>query len=145
MAGRKLRSAGSRKLTRDDYRLLAEFRRVIRQFFVFSEDAARRAGITPQQHRALLAIKAFDGQGLPTITDLAAQLGIRHHSAVGLVDRLGRARLVARMDDPSDRRRTALGLTAHGEKMLLAVSGANRAELRRLTPLLKPLVSQLSE
>lgn len=128
-------------ITLDDYRLLADFRHVLRQFFVFSEEAARAAGITAQQHRALLAIKAFRGR--PTVGDLANGLVIKHHSAVGLTDRLVRGGLVSRSVDSADRRRVTLSLTALGQKMLLAVSGANRQELRRLTPLLKRLVAEL--
>lgn len=124
-----------------DYRLLADFRHVLRQWFVYSEEAARAAGITAQQHRALLEIKAFDGR--PTIGDLADRLVIKHHSAVGLVDRLVHAGLTTRKFDPDDHRRMTLALTALGKKKLLAISGANRQELRRLTPLLKTLVAHL--
>jgi DNA-binding MarR family transcriptional regulator len=135
------RLPGRLSLSAADYRLLADFRHVIRQFFVYSDEAARRAGITAQQHRALLAIKASDGR--PTVGELANRLVIKHHSAVGLVDRLVDAGLTTRTFDPADRRRMTLGLTALGEKKLLAISGANRQELRRLTPLLKTLVIQL--
>ena len=128
-------------LSLEDYRLLARFRHVLRQFFVFSEESARKAGVTAQQHRAVLSIKAFDGRG--TVGDLARDLMIKHHSAVGLTDRLVRAGLVIRNTDPADRRRVTLALTRRGEAMLLAVSGANRRELRRLTPLLKALVEEL--
>ncbi|HEY2447028.1 MAG TPA: MarR family transcriptional regulator [Rhizomicrobium sp.] len=129
------------ELSVSDYRLLSDFRHVLRKFFVFSEESARRAKITPQQHRALLEIKAFNGQ--PTVGDLANRLVIKPHSAVGLADRLVRAELVVRNPDPSDRRRVTLALTANGEEKLLAVSGANRRELRRLAPLLNAVVAQL--
>lgn len=129
------------ELTSADYRLLSDFRHVLRKWFVYGEQAAKAAGITPQQHRALLEIKAFDGR--PTVGDLAEQLVIKHHSAVGLVDRLVHAGLAMRTFDPGDRRRMTLGLTALGQKKLLAVSGANRQELRRLMPLLKTLVAKL--
>lgn len=138
---RRRATPGGAGLTIRDCRVLAEFRHVLRQFFVFSEEAARRAGITAQQHRALLTIKAFDGN--PTVGDLAKDLVIKHHSAVGLADRLVLARLVTRQQDVVDRRRVTLALTARGEKMLLAISGVNRQELRRLTPLLKTLLAQL--
>jgi DNA-binding MarR family transcriptional regulator len=74
------------ELTLDDYRLLADFSYLLRQFFVFSERETKAAGLTAQQHRALFAIKAFDGK--PSIGDLADRLVIKHNSAVGLVDRL---------------------------------------------------------
>jgi len=125
----------------EDYRLLARFRHVLREFFAFSEASARSAGLTVQQHRAVLSIKAFDGQA--TVGDLARDLMIKHHSAVGLVDRLVGAGFLVRHRDHADRRRVTLALTAHGEAALRAVSGANREELRRLIPLLKVLLEGL--
>ncbi|HEY2034092.1 MAG TPA: hypothetical protein VGH02_10445, partial [Rhizomicrobium sp.] len=50
-----------RKLTPADYRALAEFRFLLRRFMAFSEEAARAAGLAPQQHQALLAIKGLEG------------------------------------------------------------------------------------
>ena len=75
--------------------------------------------------------------------DLARDLMTKHHSAVGLADRLVRAGLIVRNSDPADRRRVTLALTPRGEAMLLAVSGANREELRRLTPHLQELLTEL--
>jgi len=128
-------------LSPEDYRLLAHFRHVLRQFFAFSEAAAKAAGVTVQQHQAVLSIKAFEGRA--TVGDLARDLMIKHHSAVGLANRLVRAGLVTRHHDPADRRRVTLALTPQGEAALCAVSGANRQELRRLVPLLKAAVAQL--
>jgi DNA-binding MarR family transcriptional regulator len=128
-------------LSLEDYRLLARFRHLVRQFFVFSEASAKAAGVTAQQHRAVLSIKVFDGRA--TVGDLARDLMIKHHSAVGLADRLVRGGLITRNHDPADRRRVTLALTAEGEAMLLAVSGANRNELRRLAPMLRKLMAQL--
>jgi hypothetical protein len=50
-----------RSISKSQYESLATFRYALRQFLRFSEDAAKRAGITPQQHQALLAIKGFHG------------------------------------------------------------------------------------
>src|SRR5579863_9005627 len=77
-----------RKLSRPDYQRLAEFRYVLRRFLIFSENADAAAGLTAQQHQALLAVKGFTGAAAVTTGGLAERLGIRHHSAVGLVDRL---------------------------------------------------------
>ena len=108
---------------------------------IASEKSAKSAGVTAQQHLAVLSIKAFDGQA--TVGDLARDLMTKHHSAVGLADRLVRAGLIVRNSDPADRRRVTLALTPRGEAMLLAVSGANREELRRLTPHLQELLTEL--
>jgi DNA-binding MarR family transcriptional regulator len=133
----------SAKLAPADYHILAEFRFLLRRFLVFSEDAARAAGLTPQQHQALLAIKGFGEGRAPTIGDLAHQLVIKHHSAVGLVNRLAMAGYLKRQPDMNDRRRVTLALTASGERLLEALTSAHRDELRMLTPSLKALFAKL--
>jgi DNA-binding MarR family transcriptional regulator len=130
------------KLEPEDYRLLADFRHLLRQFLAFSEERALEIGLSPQQHQALLAIKGY-ANGIPTIGDLAQRLVIQHNSAVGLVDRLAEAGYAVRRIDPADRRRITLGLTKSGETVLEKLTAAHRDELRRMAPLLKPLLLQL--
>ena len=72
----------------EPYQQLAEFRYQIRRFLHFSEEAARRAGITPQQYLTLLAVRGFPGRDRVTVSELAERLKIRHHSTVGLIDRM---------------------------------------------------------
>ena len=132
-----------RELSLADYRLLAEFRYLLAKFLSFSAHAADTAGLAPRQHQALLAIKGYPGGGPVTVGDLAERLGIRHHSAVGLVDRLVQSGYLVRRADPLDRRRAILSLTTGAEQVLAALSAAHRDELRRIAPLLKPLLSQL--
>lgn len=127
-----------------DYQLLAEFRRLLRHFLVFSERRAAEVGLAPQQHQALLAIKGHP-HGAPTIGDVAQRLAIRHNSAVGLVNRLVRAGYVVKRGDPADRRRITLTLSKKGEAILKKLTASHRAELRRLALLLKPLVAQLQD
>ena len=74
--------------------------------------------------------------------EVAAQLSIRHHSAVGLVDRLERNGLIQRDRAESDRRVVRLRLTKAGEEKLRTLSGAHRDELLRTGP---NLVHELSE
>lgn len=136
-----MKARSRRKLTPADYQVLAEFRFLLRRFMVFSEEAAREAGLAPQQHQALLAIKGFEGA--PTVGDLAGRLAIKHHSAVGLVDRLVKAGHLKRRHDAADRRRVTLALTASGESLLADLSSAHRDELRMLTPSLKALFAKL--
>lgn len=126
-----------------DYQLLAEFRHLLARFLAFSAQAAGAAGLAPRQHQALLAIKAFPRGQRVTVGDLAGRLGIRHHSAVGLVDRLVHSGYLVRRTDIEDRRRAVLGLTAAAERALAALSAAHRAELRRIAPILGPLLKQL--
>lgn len=133
--------AHNRKLTLKDYRALAGIRHGMRQFLEFSAEAARQAGLTPAQHQALLAIKGMPGP--VTVGTLAAWLGIRHHSAVGLVDRLAALKLVARSVDPGDRRRVRLRATPRADARLAALSRVHRAELRRFSAALVPLLAAL--
>jgi DNA-binding MarR family transcriptional regulator len=94
----------STRVTKAEYEALAAFRYSLRQFLSFSESAAASAGVTPRQYQALLAIKGFPGRDSATIGELAEQLQIAHHSAVGLVDRLGAQNLVVRVAGNQDRR-----------------------------------------
>lgn len=140
---RPRRRTASRRLSLEDYQLLAQFRYLLARFLAFSAQAAQAEGLAPRQHQALLAIKGFPGGAQATVGDLAERLGIRHHSAVGLVDRLVASAYLVRRVDREDRRRAILSLTARGEKALAALSAAHREELRRIAPLLEPLLSQL--
>jgi DNA-binding MarR family transcriptional regulator len=135
----------STRLTKAEYELLASFRYALRQFLRFSEEAARAAGIEPQQHQALLAIKGFPERDQITISELADRLQIRHHSAVGLVDRLVAHGLLAREPATGDRRQVYVGLTGQGEALLERLTAAHKQELRRLGPELGVLLGRLSE
>ncbi len=131
------------RITKAEYETLAELRYALRLFLRFSEEAAQRAGLTPQQHQALLAIKGFPGRTRVTVGELAERLQLRHHSAVGLANRLVSARLVARQQDTNDRRRVFLGLTAHGEKVLEQLSAAHKEQLGRAAPHITQLLERL--
>src|ERR1700761_8629347 len=93
---RKKKSSGGLNpaLGQDDYERLAEFRYLIRTFLVFSETAAAAAGLTARQHQAMLMIRGMHGGGRVSTGALAERMGLRHHSAVGLVDRLAAKKLV---------------------------------------------------
>ena len=136
---------GNRRNPRSShYQILAQFRYLLRQFSNFSEAAARTAGITAQQHQALLAIRGFSIEEPLSIGGLAKRLSLQSHSTVGLVNRLARRGLVHRRPDPEDARRVQLELTAKGSKLLARLSKVHRRELRQLAPLLRHLLAQLS-
>ncbi|MFZ0335054.1 MAG: MarR family transcriptional regulator [Candidatus Acidiferrales bacterium] len=113
-----------------DYRALAEFRYEVRRFQNLSEQAARAAGIEPQQYQALLAVKGLPASYNATVGALAERLQIQHHSAVELVDRLETHGLLKRARSRKDRRQVLLRLTARGEEILRQVALPHRAELR---------------
>lgn len=119
-----------------DYQALAEFRYQIRRFLRFSEEAARQAGLEPQHHQLMLAVKgAGKGDG-PRIAYLAERLQLQHHSAVELVDRLAKRGLIKRSRSEEDRREVHVKLTAQGERILKQLTLDNREELRTLAPAL---------
>jgi DNA-binding MarR family transcriptional regulator len=74
-------------LTDADYQLLADFRATLRRWLAFSEAKAAEVGLRPQQHQALLAIRAAE-PGKATIGYIANLLMLKPHSASGLIDRL---------------------------------------------------------
>ena len=131
-------------IAKSDYEALAAFRHALRQFLDFSQVAARRAGLTPQQHQALLAIKGFPGREVVTVRELAERLLLRHHSAVGLLDRLEGLGLVRRKTDPDDRRRVLIALTAKAERLLAGLSATHLEEIRRLEPSLAALLDRFA-
>ncbi len=133
----------AKALSKKDYQELADFRFLLRNFHAFSEEAARKAGLAPQQHQALLAVKGFPGDAPPSMGELAQRLGIRHHSAVGLGDRLTLAGWLRRTTDSEDARRVDLTLTRAGEAKIAALTSAHRDELRRLAPMLRQLLAHL--
>ena len=117
-----------------DYEALAEFRYHIRKFIRFSERAAREAGVEPQQHQLLLAVKGMPNNVAPTIGEIASRLQVVHHSAVELVDRLEEQALVQRRRNPDDRRQVFLSLTQKGERILRDLSVHHRRELAASGP-----------
>ncbi len=128
-----------------EYEILAEFRYTLRRFLRFSESAASKAGLTPQQHQALLAIKGFPGREKITIGELAERLQVEHHSAVGLVDRLEAAKLIKRSPGTEDRRKVYISLTAHGDSMIEKLSALHHEQLLRLTPQLQSLIARIND
>ncbi len=117
-----------------DYEALAEFRYQIRRFLRFSEHAARAAGLEPQQHQLLLALKGLPEGRKATIGELAERLQLQHHSTVELIDRLMKRNLVERHRDEEDQRRVLVSLTPQGEDVLHNLSRAMLTELRSIGP-----------
>ncbi|MHB1544976.1 MAG: MarR family winged helix-turn-helix transcriptional regulator [Gammaproteobacteria bacterium] len=130
-------------LSQEDYQLLAYFRHHIRKFLVFSEAAARAVGLTPRQHQALLAIYGTHDSCAPTIGELSRKLLIRHHSAVGLTDRLVTAGFIKRINSPRDQREVLLRLTPKAKRLLTHLSKRHRSELNRIAPVLRAILKEL--
>ena len=127
----------------EDYALLASFRRSLRVFLDFSAEAAREAGLTPQHHQAILAIRGLAPEGGTTINDLASHLLLKPHTAAELAERLEKAGLVRRERDEKDRRRVLLALTDQAESLLASLSKAHLAQIRRDAPALIEILGQI--
>jgi DNA-binding MarR family transcriptional regulator len=132
------------RLSKAEYEMLAAFRYALRRFLRFSEERVEAVGLTPQQYLALLAIKGFPGREVVSVGELAERLQIRHHSAVGLVDRLASQGLVAREQAAWDRRQVLVSLTTGGAAVLEKLASMHREELRRVGPALNEVLERLS-
>lgn len=122
-----------------DYRRLLEFRTGLRRFLHWSEQQAATVGLTPAQHQLLLAVRGHHDPAGPTIGEVADALLLRHHSAVGLIDRAEATGLVRRVRDGDDHRIVRLRLTAMGARRVAQLSEAHLAELARFGPRLRAL------
>jgi DNA-binding MarR family transcriptional regulator len=121
-------------LPNDAYARLLALRTSLRHFERWSEQQAQAAGLTPAQHQLLLAVKGHSDPRGPTIGEIADYLLLRHHSAVGLVDRADAGGLVSRYRDPDDHRVVRLRLTKNALQRLERLSALHLEELERLGP-----------
>jgi DNA-binding MarR family transcriptional regulator len=116
------------------YAKAAEFRAALRRFLRTSEDAARAAGMTPQQHLLLLQI-AGSPDGTATVSGLVEKLALTQSAVTELVQRAEQAGLVRRSASAVDGRVAHLSLTKDGATRLAQVHGVlgrERADLRRV-------------
>jgi DNA-binding MarR family transcriptional regulator len=117
-----------------DFTHLLALRTGLRRFLHWSEQQARAAGITPGQHQLLLAIKGHPDPAGPTVGEVANYLVLRHHSAVGLIDRAADAGLVTRGRDRADSSTVRLALTDSAIAKLEALTETHLEELKHLAP-----------
>ncbi len=111
---------------------LSEFRYRLRRFLRFSEEAARREGITVLQYQLLLHVCAFPGREWATISELAERLQSHHHGVVALVSRCEELGLVRRKPDPGDRRQVQVHLLPKGRRHLNELVAMHREQLPAL-------------
>ncbi len=93
----------------------------------------------------LLAIKGDPDPAGPTIGEIADHLVLRHHSAVGLVDRAVKDGLVQRNPDPASKSVVRVTLTSAGAAKLDALAEAHVEEIAHLAPTMRTLWRQLEE
>jgi DNA-binding MarR family transcriptional regulator len=126
-----------------DFERLLELRTGLRRFLRWSEQQARAAGLTPAKHQLLLAVRGHPDPAGPTIGDVAEHLVLRHHSAVGLIDRAAADGLVERTPDPASRSVVRVTLTPQGIAKLDALAEAHLQELAHLAPTMRTLWREL--
>jgi DNA-binding MarR family transcriptional regulator len=114
------------------YEQLLAFRVRLRRFLHWSQEQAAAAGLTPAQHQLLLAVRGRPDPRGPTIGEVAADLLIRHHSAVQLADRVETLGLIRRRRGDGDRRVVRLQLTPAGERRVAVLSAAHLEQIQRL-------------
>jgi DNA-binding MarR family transcriptional regulator len=126
-------------LEQSDFEHLLELRTGLRRFLRWSEQQAQAAGLTPAKHQLLLAIKGHPDPAGPTIGEIADYLVLRHHSAVGLIDRAVSDGLVKRSADPTSKSVVRVTLTEAGSAKLDALAEAHLQELAHLAPTMRAL------
>ena len=126
-------------LEQTDFEHLLELRTGLRRFLRWSEEQAKAAGLTAAKHQLLLAIKGHPDPAGPTIGEIADYLVLRHHSAVGLIDRATKDGLVKRTPDPRSRSVVRVTLTPAGAAKLDALAEAHLQELVHLAPTMRTL------
>lgn len=132
-------------LDQSDFEHLLALRTGLRRFLRWSEHQARAAGLTPAKHQLLLAIKGHPEPAGPTVREIANYLVLRHHSAVGLIDRAAGDGLVKRTPDPSSKSMVRVTLTQAGLEKLDALAAAHVHELTHLAPTVQILWHALQE
>jgi DNA-binding MarR family transcriptional regulator len=129
--------------TQPDFKAMAELRYQIRRFLRFSENAARQAGIEPQQHQLLLAVRGLPDVLKPTIGVLAERMQLQHHSTVELIDRLVERGFLFRLRSTDDKRQVLVKLTHDGEEFLKRLSLHHLQELQSAGPAFVKILQSL--
>ena len=122
-----------------EYRLIASWRGALRQFFAASKAILKVHGVTSMQYQTLLAIRTSEDPEGINMNGLAAYLGVRHNSAVGLINRLEGQGMVRRERSDRDRRVAHLRLTPEGASCLKVLVDAHRQELMNIRPEMRRL------
>lgn len=115
-------------MSKAEFEALAQFRYQLRRFLRFSEEAARRKGVTPLQYQLMLQIRGFPGRAWATVVELAERLQAKHHGVVALISRCEKAGLVVRNISRSDMRLVEVQLTGKGDRCLEQLARLHRAE-----------------
>jgi DNA-binding MarR family transcriptional regulator len=123
--------------SKDQFVALSEFRYRLRRFLRFSEDAARRAGLTVLQYQLLLHIAGFQGRDWATIGELAELLQAKPNGVVALVSRCEDLGFVRRRPSRHDGRLVEVHLSAKGRRYLTRLATQHQEPLLLLAEALE--------
>ena len=123
------------------YADLLAFRVALRRLLTGASGGAEAEGLPPRAPTTVSDARHAEPQG-PTVSDVAGYLLVRHHSAVGLIDRAEAMGLVARRADADDHRVVRMRLTARGGRRLDALTTNHLEEIRRVRPALHALLGK---
>ncbi len=123
---------GDAVISKTAFERLSEFRYQMRRFERFSERAARSQGVTPLQYLMLLHIKGYPGREYAHVGELAERLQAQPHGVVALITRCEARGLVYRRPSKRDGREVEVHLLKKGERLLVRLAAAHRAELKSI-------------
>lgn len=126
-----------------DYQAMSDMRSALRRFYRFSRDTLTPYRLTMEQYEVLLATAAAPAGEGPTIGQLSERLQVTHHTAVSLVEKLARRKLVRKKRNPVDRRHVHVQLSASGAKVLTAVAPRHRQAWRSCSQEMIKLLKEL--
>jgi DNA-binding MarR family transcriptional regulator len=89
-----------------------------------TEDALRPHNLTPMQFTILSSLKTWDGL---SSAELSRRFGVTPQTMGEMIGNLERRALIARVQDPANRRALKLSLTGAGERLLETCEAAMQA------------------
>jgi len=111
---------------------VAQARYLLRKVFRLVEEQARRAGIDPLEHQALIQIYGSE-TGALKVREVAERLDITPAFASSLIQTLAGKRLVRRSRDADDQRVMWIEVTGKGRTVLYHVDEQVQAQVDRFT------------
>jgi DNA-binding MarR family transcriptional regulator len=108
--------------------IIEAHRNILRTLAISTSSAWIELDLSMAQLKTLWIIHAA---GVASIGEIAETLGVGQPTASHLVDRLVQAQLVARAEDPLDRRRTLAQLSVSGKELIERLQRIRNEPLRR--------------
>jgi DNA-binding MarR family transcriptional regulator len=114
---------------------LAEYKRLHRAVLTSTAPRWRDLDMSMQQLRAIYLLRDEEEASVGRLAEL---FGMRLPAASLLADRLVRAGLVDRREDPEDRRRVLLSLSRAGQRLVTELREGNYQPMRRWMAAMSP-------